>query len=118
VLRVARYAARAPVAESRLHYDAERGEVELASEARAGPYVGVERMSALEFLARWADHVPGRYETRIRYYRIGTSMRVEPILLSSRRRGRGRIPPPEFRLALGAARDPFASARGSPPPPP
>ena len=25
-------------------------------------------MSALEFLARWVDHVPGRYETRMRYY--------------------------------------------------
>jgi len=26
------------------------------------------RLSALEFLARWVDHVPARYETRIRYY--------------------------------------------------
>ena len=25
-------------------------------------------MTALEFLARWVDHVPERYETRIRYY--------------------------------------------------
>src|SRR5437867_5225996 len=33
------------------------------------PYsVGVHRLSALEFLARWVDHVPERYETRIRYY--------------------------------------------------
>jgi len=75
LLRVARYAARAPVAESRLRYDAERAEVELVSDARDGPYVGVHRMTALEFLARWADHVPGRYETRIRYYGAFASRR-------------------------------------------
>jgi hypothetical protein len=68
LLRVARYAARASVADSRLRYDAERAEVELVSAARDGPYVGVHRMTALEVLARWADHVPGRYETRVRYY--------------------------------------------------
>jgi len=28
----------------------------------------VHRLSALEFLARWVDHVPERYETQIRYY--------------------------------------------------
>jgi hypothetical protein len=65
---VARYAARAPVAESRLRYDADRTEVERVSDARDGSYVGAHRMSALEFLARWVDHVPVRYETRIRYY--------------------------------------------------
>ena len=68
LLRVARYAARAPVAESLLRYDAARAEVELVSDPRDGPYVGVHRMSALEFLARWVDHVPGRYETRMRSY--------------------------------------------------
>jgi hypothetical protein len=68
LLRVARYGARAPVAEGRLRYDAERAEVELVSDARAGPYVGVHRMSALEFVARFLDHVPERYETRVRYY--------------------------------------------------
>jgi hypothetical protein len=68
LLRVARYAARAPVAESRLRYDAEGAEVEVVSDAREGPYVGVHRLSALEFLARWVDHVPERYETRVRYY--------------------------------------------------
>jgi hypothetical protein len=75
LLRVARYAARAPVAESRLRYDAERAEVELVSDARDGPYVGVHRMTALEFLARWVDHVPERYETRIRYYGAFASKR-------------------------------------------
>ena len=37
VLRVARYSARAPVAESRLRYDAERAEVELVSDRSGGP---------------------------------------------------------------------------------
>jgi hypothetical protein len=67
VLRVARYSARAPVAESRLRYDAERAEVELVSDRNHGPYAGVHRFSALEFIARWLDHVPERYETRVRY---------------------------------------------------
>ncbi|HEY3217404.1 MAG TPA: transposase [Candidatus Eisenbacteria bacterium] len=67
VLRVARYSARAPVAESRLRYHAERAEVELVSDRNQGPYAGVHRLSALEFLARWLDHVPERYEVRVRY---------------------------------------------------
>jgi hypothetical protein len=66
--RVARYGARAPIAEDRLRYHAERAEVELASDAASGPYVGVHRLSALEFLARWVTHVPDHYETRVRYY--------------------------------------------------
>jgi len=66
--RVARYGARAPIAEDRLRYHAERAEVELASDAASGPYVGVHRMDALEFLARWVTHVPEHYETRVRYY--------------------------------------------------
>jgi hypothetical protein len=91
LLRVARYAARAPVAESRLRYHAERAEVELISDARAGPYVGVHRMAALEFLARWLDHVPERYETRVRYYgAYATRRRVW-----WRRRGVVLVPAPE-----------------------
>ena len=35
----------------------------------------MHRMTALEFLARWADHVPGRYETRVRYYGAFASKR-------------------------------------------
>jgi hypothetical protein len=75
VLRVARYAARAPVAESRLRYHPECATVELVSDARDGPYAGLHRMPALEFLARWADHVPARYETRVRYYGAFASKR-------------------------------------------
>jgi len=67
LLRVARYSARAPVAESRLRYDAERGAVELVADRADGPYAGVHRLTALEFLARWVDHVPERYEVRVRY---------------------------------------------------
>jgi len=67
LLRVARYSARAPVAESRLRYDAERAEVELVADRSDGPYAGVHRMTALEFLARWVDHVLERYEVRVRY---------------------------------------------------
>jgi hypothetical protein len=63
---VARYGARAPVAESRLRYDAERAEVELASDAVEGPYAGVHRMAAVEFLARLVDHIPAKGEVRVR----------------------------------------------------
>ncbi len=66
--RVARYGARAPIAEDRLRYDPERAQVELVSDAASGPYVGVHRTDALEFLARWVTHVPDHYETRVRYY--------------------------------------------------
>ena len=59
---------RATAREPRLVYDAERAEVAVDSGTREGPYAGVHRMSALEFIARWLDHVPERYETRVRYY--------------------------------------------------
>ena len=68
VLRVARYGARAPVAESRLRYDAERAEVELSSDATEGPYVGVHRIAAVECLARLVDHIPGKGEVCTCYY--------------------------------------------------
>src|SRR5439155_6897262 len=58
LLWVARYSAPAPVAESRLRYDAERAAVELVADCADGPYAGVHRMTALEFVARWVDHVP------------------------------------------------------------
>src|SRR5436309_13306602 len=53
---------RAPVAESRLRYDADRAGVELVADRTDGPYAGVHRMTALEFLARWVDRVPECYE--------------------------------------------------------
>lgn len=75
VLRVARYGARPPVAESRLRYDAERAEVELSSDASDGPYAGVHRMEAVEFLARLVDHIPAKGEVRVRYYGAYASRR-------------------------------------------
>jgi len=62
-----RATAPAPVAESRLRYDAARAEVELVADRTEGPYAGVHQMAALEFVARWVDHVPERYEVRVRY---------------------------------------------------
>jgi hypothetical protein len=41
--------------------------VELVADRVDGPYAGGHRMTALEFLARWADHVPERYEVGVRY---------------------------------------------------
>jgi len=55
------------VAESRLRYDAGRAEVESVADRKDGPYAGEHRTTALEFLARWVDHVPERYEVRVRY---------------------------------------------------
>ncbi len=49
---MARYGARAPVADSRLRYDAARADVELVSDRSEGPDAGVHRFSALEFIAR------------------------------------------------------------------
>ena len=40
----------------------------LVSDRSDGPDAGIHRFSALEFIARWLDHVPDRYETRVRYY--------------------------------------------------
>ena len=103
-MRVARYTARTPVAESRLRYDAAGAEVELLVDRADGPCAGVHRMAALEFLARWVDHVPERYEVRVRYAgayatrrrvwwrrrgvvlaRIRTLMRARPSLRAARR---------------------------------
>ena len=48
MLRVARYSARVPVAESRLRYDADHADVQLVSDRSDGPCAGVHRMTALE----------------------------------------------------------------------
>ena len=63
-----RYSARAPVAESRPRYDADRAEVELVSDRSAGAFAGIHRFSALEFIARWVDHVPDAQEIPVRTY--------------------------------------------------
>ena len=61
-----RHRGRAPVAESRWRYDAARAEVEWVADRTDGPDAGMHRMTALEFLTRWADHVPKRDEVRVR----------------------------------------------------
>ena len=75
MFRVARYGARAPVAESRLSYDDERAEVEMMSDASEGPYAGVHRFAAVEFLARRVDHIPAKGEVRVHYYGAYASRR-------------------------------------------
>ena len=64
-----------PCRESRLRYDAERAEVELVSDASEGPYAGVHRFAAVEFLARLVDHIPAKGEVRVRYYGAYASRR-------------------------------------------
>ena len=49
--------------------------MELASDASEGPYAGVHRFAALEFLARLVDHIPGKGEVRVRYYGAYASRR-------------------------------------------
>jgi len=82
LLRVARYSARAPVAESRLRYDAARTAVERVSDRNQGRYAGVHRMTALEFLARWVDHVPERYQVRVRYAGAYATRRRRGVVLA------------------------------------
>jgi hypothetical protein len=49
--------------------------VELASDASEGPYAGVHRLAAVEFLARLVDHIPAKGEVRVRYYGAYASRR-------------------------------------------
>jgi hypothetical protein len=65
---VARYAARAPVALSRVTYDPKTDTVSFASDKTDGPTAGTHRLHALEFLARLLSHVPRRNEIYVRYY--------------------------------------------------
>ena len=95
LLRVARDSARAPIAESRLRYDAERTQVELVSDRDDGPDAGIHRFPALEFLARGVDHVPERYETRVRYYGASATRRR----VGWRRRGVGLVDAPAVEAA-------------------
>jgi len=68
ILQLARYAARAPVALERLHYDAPKQLVTLVSDKRDGPTAGTHAFPALEFLARLLAHVPDRHEILVRQY--------------------------------------------------
>jgi hypothetical protein len=68
ILQLARYAARAPIALERLHYDAPKQQVTLRSDKHEGPTAGTHSFPALEFLARLLAHVPDRHEILVREY--------------------------------------------------
>jgi hypothetical protein len=66
--QLARYAARCPVALSRMSYDAEDGVVTIVSDKTEGPTAGTHSFEPLEFLARLLAHVPRKSEIYVRYY--------------------------------------------------
>jgi hypothetical protein len=66
--QLARYAARAPVALSRITYDAEERIVRIVSDKSDGPTAGTHTFEPLEFLARLLAHVPCKSEIYVRYY--------------------------------------------------
>lgn len=65
---VARYAVRAPVALSRMTYDAKEAVVRIVSDKLDGPTAGTHTFDALEFLANLLVHVPRHGEVCVRYY--------------------------------------------------
>ena len=67
MLQLARYAARAPVALDRLHYDVGKKRVRLVSDKPEGPTAGTHDYDPLEFLALLLAHVPDRFEILVRY---------------------------------------------------
>jgi len=66
--QLARYAARSPVALSRMTYDAQEGVVRIVSDKTDGPTAGTHSFEALEFLAQLLAHVPRKSEIYVRYY--------------------------------------------------
>ena len=68
MLQLARYAARAPIALDRLHYDRGKKCVRLVSDKREGPTAGAHDFDPLEFLALLLAHVPDHHEILVRYY--------------------------------------------------
>jgi hypothetical protein len=65
---VARYAVRAPVALSRMTYDAKEAVVRIVSDKVDGPTAGTHTFDPLEFLALFLAHVPRHGEVYVRYY--------------------------------------------------
>ena len=65
--QLARYAARCPVALSRMTYDAEKAVVTIVSDKSDGPTAGTHTFEPLEFLARLLAHVPRKSEIYVRY---------------------------------------------------
>ncbi len=63
---VARYAARAPVALSRMAYDAGEAVVRIVSDKVDGPTAGTHTFDALEFLANLLAHIPRHGQVYVR----------------------------------------------------
>jgi hypothetical protein len=68
-----RYAARAPISLQRLHYDREIQTVAYGYTSAYDHREHIDRLSALELIARLTTHIPGRYERVIRYYGVYSS---------------------------------------------
>jgi hypothetical protein len=63
----ARYAARAPISLSRLHYDRENQTVTYCYTSAYDHQEHIEELSPIELIARLATHIPDRYEHLLRY---------------------------------------------------
>ena len=63
----ARYAARAPISLSRLHYDRENQKATYCYTSAYDKQEHIEQLSPLELIARLATHIPDRYEHLLRY---------------------------------------------------
>jgi len=72
-LTTARYAARAPISLSGLHYDRENQAVAYCYTFAYDKREHIEELSPFELIARLTTHIPGRYERLIRYYGIYSS---------------------------------------------
>ncbi len=86
---VARYAARAPVALSRMTYDAKDAVVRIVSDKVDGPTAGTHTFEPLEFLANLLAHVPRRGEVYVRYYGAYSVRRRSTWRKAGVRAGRG-----------------------------
>jgi len=62
-----RYAARAPISPSRLHYDRENQKATYFYTSAYDKQEHVEELSPFELIARLASHIPDRYEHLLRY---------------------------------------------------
>ncbi len=98
MLQLARYAARAPIALERLHYDRGTKRVRLVSDKREGPTAGTRDFDPLEFLALLVAHVPDHHEILVRYsgaYSVRRRARWRTLGILTDTRLRADPPPPE-----------------------
>ena len=120
LLQLARYAARAPLALTRITYDAAKPQVLVASDKAEGPTAGTHAFAPLDFLAQLLTHIPRQGEHLVRYYGAyasrtrGTWRRqgIGPWVERQRGEGDAEDEPP------GAPRDANADPGGDPVVPP